>query len=283
MPPFYYLVRFLSADDNQIYFADLGVNGLEQLGVVSQVDGYASVDGLIARHGGRPVRLGKILAPVPQIGVPIYCVGLNYRSHAEEAKLAVTQHPPLWTKPAAALAAPYEDIVMNEFCASSLPDYEGELVFVTSRACRDVNAKEAQSCILGYTVGNDISCRLYQLPEQCGRQFYFAKAFDKFAPIGPTLVHPDVIGQGEGLKLITRLNGETVQEAELMKDLIWKPAEILSWMSQGTTIPAGTAVMTGTPAGVGVFKNPRRLLTDSDVVEVEIPNVGVLRNKIVFE
>jgi 2-keto-4-pentenoate hydratase/2-oxohepta-3-ene-1,7-dioic acid hydratase in catechol pathway len=96
-----------------------------------------------------------------------------------------------------------------------------------------VNAKEAQSCILGYTVGNDISCRLYQLPEQCGRQFYFAKAFDKFAPIGPTLVHPDVIGQGEGLKLITRLNGETVQEAELMKDLIWKPAEILSWMSQG--------------------------------------------------
>ncbi|KAL9572036.1 hypothetical protein ACKAV7_003753 [Fusarium commune] len=207
MPPFHCLVRFQSADDDLIYFADLGVNGLEQLGVVSQVDGYTSVEGLVARDGGRPVRLGKILAPVPRTGVPIYCVGLNYQSHAEEAKL----------------------------------------------------------------------------PEQCGRQFYFAKAFDKFPPIGPTLVHPEVIGQGEGLKLITRLNGDTVQEAEFMKDLIWKPAEILSWMSQGTTIPAGTAVMTGTPAGVGAFKNPRRLLTDSDVVEVEIPNVGVLRNKIVFE
>ncbi|KAH7205137.1 uncharacterized protein BKA55DRAFT_587211 [Fusarium redolens] len=154
---------------------------------------------------------------------------------------------------------------------------------MTSRACRDVNAKEGQPCILGYTVGNDISYCLYQLPEQRGRQFYFAKAFDVFAPIGPTHVRPEVIGQGERLKLITRLNGETVQDAEFMKDLIWKPAEILSWMSQGMTIPSGRAVMTGTLAGVGVLKNPRRLLRDGNIVEVEIPNVSVLTNKTMFE
>ena len=142
------------------------------------------------------------------------------------------------------------------------------------------------------------------MPDQMGGQFYFAKAFDKFAPLGPTLISPEVFGKGQGLKLTTRVNGEVMQESEFMKDLIWSPAKILSWMSQGesgyivcwklnygllvndlmigTTIPQGTAVMTGTPAGVGAFRNPRCFLKDGDVVEVEISKVGILRNKICF-
>jgi 2-keto-4-pentenoate hydratase/2-oxohepta-3-ene-1,7-dioic acid hydratase in catechol pathway len=111
---------------------------------------------------------------------------------------------------------------------------QGELVFVTSRECRDLSPEESESYILGYTAGNDLSCRLHQLREQSGGQFFFAKAFDKFAPLGPTLISPEVFGQGEGLKLITRLNGEVVQESECMKDFIWTPAQILSHMSQGT-------------------------------------------------
>jgi 2-keto-4-pentenoate hydratase/2-oxohepta-3-ene-1,7-dioic acid hydratase in catechol pathway len=110
---------------------------------------------------------------------------------------------------------------------------QGELTFVTSRACRDISPAEAESYILGYTAGNDISCRLYQMPDQCGGQFFFAKAFDKFAPLGPTLISPEIFGKGEGFKLTTRVGGEVMQESEFAKDMIFNPAKILSWMSQG--------------------------------------------------
>ena len=104
---------------------------------------------------------------------------------------------------------------------------------MTSRECRDITPEEASSYILGYTVGNDLSCRIFQLPEQAGGQFFFAKAFDKFAPIGPVLVAPEVFAKGEGLRLVTRLNGEVMQDGDISNDMIWKPAKILSWMSQG--------------------------------------------------
>jgi len=246
----------------------------------------------------------ELLAPVPFEGVPIYCVGLNYKSHATEAKVPylsvssgekahtyflqvqIPAAPPLWTKPAAALANPDEDIPMNKFCASTLPDYEAELVFVTSRTCKDVTPTEASEYILGYTAGNDLSCRLHQLPAQAGGQFFFAKAFDKFAPIGPVLVSPAVFSTIENPKLIARVNGKVRQEVKISigeSDMIFSPATILSRMSQGTTIPAGTAVMTGTPAGVGAFMSPKSFLNHGDVVEVEVVGVGVLRNKIVFD
>ncbi|KAH7160565.1 hypothetical protein B0J13DRAFT_519965 [Dactylonectria estremocensis] len=111
----------------------------------------------------------------------------------------------------------------------------------------------------------------FQLPEKAGGQFFFAKAFDKFAPIGPALTHPNVFKQGEGLGIITRLNGQVVQEAKFAEDLVWKPAELLRLDEPNT------------PAEVGVFKQPRRLVADGDIVEVEVPNLGTLRNKIIFE
>jgi 2-keto-4-pentenoate hydratase/2-oxohepta-3-ene-1,7-dioic acid hydratase in catechol pathway len=137
------------------------------------------------------------------------------------------------------------------------------------------------------------------MPEQAGGQFFFAKAFDKFAPLGPTLISPEIFGGGKGFNLVTRVNGKVVQEVEILNDMIFKPARILSFMSQGTsrnssfcsqltsstgtTIPAGTAVMTGTPAGVGAFQKPRRWLHNQDIVEVEVTKIGTLRNKIAFE
>jgi 2-keto-4-pentenoate hydratase/2-oxohepta-3-ene-1,7-dioic acid hydratase in catechol pathway len=137
------------------------------------------------------------------------------------------------------------------------------------------------------------------MPEQAGGQFFFAKAFDKFAPIGPTLISPEIFGDGKDFKLVTRVNGKVVQQVEILKDMIFNPARILSFMSQGsyctkavsdlklisfvgTTIPAGTAVMTGTPAGVGAFQKPRCFLNNHDIVEVEVTKIGTLRNKIAF-
>ncbi len=106
-------------------------------------------------------------------------------------------------------------------------------MFVTSKECRDLSPNEAKSYILGYTVGNDLSCRLFQLPQNSAGQFFFAKAFDKFAPIGPTLISPDVFANGAACTVVTRVNGEVRQTADLLKDMIFPPETILSHMSQG--------------------------------------------------
>ncbi|CAI7671173.1 unnamed protein product [Penicillium bialowiezense] len=250
----------------------------------ASIEAYTSFGDLIKGENATKATVAKLLPPLPNTNLPIYCVGLNYGSHAKEAKLNVPANPPLWTKPSSALASPDSTIPISRFCASHLPDWEGELVFVTSCEVRNVTPEKAASCILGYTVGNDISCRFFQLPEQSGGQFFYAKAFDKFAPIGPVLVSPENFNATKkGARLITRVNGETKQDTVIGDDMIFDPARVLSWMSQSTTIPAYTAVMTGTPAGVGAFHSPRQFLKDGDLVEVEIGGIGTLKNKIVFE
>ena len=95
---------------------------------------------------------------------------------------------------------------------------------------------EAKNHILGYTVGNDLSCRMFQLPKNSGGQFFFAKAFDKFAPIGPTLISPELFAKGE-FKVVTRVNGEVRQTADFGKDMIFSPENVLSHMSQGRIVP----------------------------------------------
>lgn len=106
-------------------------------------------------------------------------------------------------------------------------------MFVTSRECRDVTPEEASSYILGYTVGNDLSCRFFQLPEQSGGQFFYAKAFDKFAPIGPVLASSDTFSNGKATAtLVTRINGEVKQNTIIQKDMVFTPEQVLSWMSQ---------------------------------------------------
>ncbi|PVH75540.1 fumarylacetoacetate hydrolase [Cadophora sp. DSE1049] len=274
------LIRF-EVTDGRPYFADLGVEtNIPAQG--SQLKGFETFEDVGLDKDGKDVTISKLLAPLPYTNPPIYCVGLNYRSHAEEADLKVPANPPLWTKPAAARADPDETIETNKFCASTFPDYE--LVFVTSRTCKDVSVSEAPSYILGYTCGNDLSCCMHQLPDQAGGQFFFAKAFDKFAPIGPVLVNPEVFGDvsDEVAQIVVRVNGKVRQQTQFNGDLIWNPAKVLSRMSQGTTIPAGTAVMTGTCAGVGAFMKPRTFLTNGDVIEAEVSRIGILKNKIVF-
>ena len=280
------LIKFVAKEASNIYFADLGFSTAQpKAGTIIQ-NAYQSFDELCRGVNSGKATVDRLLAPLLNDQLPIYCVGLNYRSHAAEAGLAITKAAPLWTKPCAALAAPDEDIPISSFCAANGLDWEGELVFVTSETVRDMSPEQASDYILGYTVGNDLSCRLQQMQEMCGGQFFYSKAFDKFAPIGPVLESAASFGaKGKSLRLVTRVNGEAMQDAEYQSDMIWTPAELLSRMSQGTTIPGGTAVMTGTPKGVGVFKEPRTFLKNGDVVEVELAGsgVGVLRNKMVFE
>ncbi|KAI1428782.1 fumarylacetoacetate hydrolase family protein [Xylaria sp. FL1777] len=280
MGSFTKLVRFKSEND-ATYYADLGDLASEVPAVGSQVTAYKSFEDLLSKGNAETATVKEILAPLPRHDLPIYCVGLNYKSHAAEAGLQVSESPPLWTKPAAALASPGQDILVNKYCAASFPDYEAELVFVTARECKDVTESEAAAAILGYTIGNDLSCRLFQMPQH-GGQYYYAKAFDNFAPLGPALVSSDAFPFSTARMLLT-VNGEKRQQADLAEDMVFGPAKILSFMSQGTTIPAFTAVMTGTPVGVGVFMKPKQFLKDGDLVEVSITGIGELKNKIVYE
>lgn len=116
----------------------------------------------------------------------------------------------------------------------SLLDFEGELVFVTSKDCKDITPSQAEDYILGYTAGNDLSCRFFQLQPNSGGQFFYAKAFDRFAPMGPLLVSASRYGTTNAARrLKTRVNGKVVQDVEIAKDMIFTPAQVLSHMSQG--------------------------------------------------
>lgn len=107
-------------------------------------------------------------------------------------------------------------------------------MFVVAEQCKDLSEADAEKAILGYTLGNDLSCRLFQLPEQQGGQFYYAKAFDNFAPIGPSLLSKEYYAELRSLSLQAAVNGQVLQSTVCSQDMVFSPAKILSHMSQGT-------------------------------------------------
>lgn len=183
-------------------------------------------------------------------------------------------YPPVFTKPADALAGPFEPIEIHPD-AQPLLDYEGELTVIIGRDAKNVSEKSALDYVLGYTVGNDVSARNFQLPEASGGQFCYAKSFDKFAPIGHTIVSTDSIPDPQALILITRVNGEVKQETST-SDMIWGVRQIISHLSRGTTLRKGTVIMTGTPSGVGFFR--KEFLKNGDIVEVVLEGLAKVRN-----
>lgn len=190
------------------------------------------------------------------------------------SKLLVPTYPPVFTKPADALAGPFEPIEIHRD-AQPLLDYEGELTVIIGRDAKNVSEKSALDYVHGYTAGNDVSARNFQLPEASGGQFCYAKSFDKFAPIGHTIVSADSIPNPQALNLVTRVNGEVKQETSTC-DMIWGVRQIISHLSRGTTLRKGTVIMTGTPSGVGVFR--KEFLKNGDIVEVELEGLAKVRN-----
>lgn len=153
---------------------------------------------------------------------------------------------------------------------------------VIGKDCKNLGANEDPTpYILGYTVGNDVSSRYWQAPARCGSQHAYAKSFDKFGPIGPVIVSPAVISDPGALDLKTFVNGELRQSTKT-DDLIYDIPAILRHLSRGTTLRPGTVIMTGTPSGVAAFRSPPPWLKHGDVVEVEISNIGKIRNQMVL-
>lgn len=134
--------------------------------------------------------------------------------------------------------------------------------------------------VLGYTVGNDVSARNFQVQGASGGQYGYSKSFDSFAPIGPAIWSPKVVQDPQKLRYILKVNGEVRQETGT-DDMIWSVRQIISHLSRGTTLRKGTVIMTGTPAGVGFFHN--KFLQNGDIVEIELKGLGTMSNKMVFE
>jgi transcription initiation factor TFIIH subunit 2 len=186
----------------------------------------------------------------------------------------------VFTKPADALNGPYDDVVIHRDAQAQL-DYEGELTVIIGKDGKDIKEEEALDYVLGYTAGNDVSARNFQLPPASGGQFCYAKSFDGFAPIGPCIVSKALIPDPQQLQYVTRVDGETRQQTST-SDMIWTVKQIISHLSRGTTLRTGTVIMTGTPSGVGLFTQDG-FLKDGSVVEVEVSHIGTIRNKTVFQ
>lgn len=162
-------------------------------------------------------------------------------------------------------------------------DYEGELTLIISRDCKNVAAADYQSVVLGYTVANDVSARNFQLPASVsGGQFGYAKSFDRFAPLGPCIASPSVIPDPQKLSYWTKVNGVKRQQTGT-DDMIYSVGQVVEHLSRGTTLRAGTAILTGTPSGVGLFMEPKGFLKDGDVVEVYVEGIGGIENRMRFE
>jgi acylpyruvate hydrolase len=207
----------------------------------------------------------------------IVCVGLNYRDHATEQGTPAPEEPLLFGKFATALVDPGEPIVLPR--ESTHTDSEAELAVVIGRSGRRVAAADALELVAGYTVANDVSARTLQRSDG---QWLRAKSFDTFCPLLPVLVGVDELGDGSGLAIAQRLNGGKLQDSNT-SGLIHDVPHVVAHASSVFTLEPGDLILTGTPAGVGVFREPKVSMQPGDVVEIEIERIGVLSNPVVAE
>lgn len=227
----------------------------------------------------RPAQVRRILAPI--VPPAILCIGLNYRKHAEETGQPLPQFPVLFMKQPAALQDPGGPIRIPETLRSTQVDFEGELVVVIGRRCKNVKRDDALHYVLGYTCGNDVSARDWQ-KQWGGGQFCRGKTFDTFAPIGPHITTTDEIPDPSKLHITTRLNG-TEMQSSATADLIFSIPELIEFLSGSTTLQPGTLIFTGTPSGVGTARKPPVYLKPGDSVDIEISQIGTLTNPILAE
>ncbi len=215
----------------------------------------------------------RVLAPLPRPG-KILAIGLNYRDHAQETGNPIPEVPIVFSKAVTAVIGPGAAIEIPP--ASALIDYEGELAVVIGRPAKRVSRREALQYVAGYTVMNDVTARDYQARSgHC-----MSKSFDTFAPMGPVLVTTDEIRDPSTLELRTVLSGEQVQHAST-SNLIFDVAALIEYISAGVTLEPGDVISTGTPAGVGYRRDPRRFLRPGDSVRVEISTIGALENPVI--
>ncbi|WP_067479110.1 fumarylacetoacetate hydrolase family protein [Actinomadura hibisca] len=267
------------------YVAYRDGNGAEALGrldqgTVHRLRGIDRIDRTVPAErlaDAEAEETGTDLAEVTllPVAVPgkVFCVGLNYRAHVEETKRDLPTYPVLFPKFASNLIGHGADILLPP--ESAQVDYEAELAVVIGRAGRRISRADALDHVLGYTVCNDVTMRDFQYKTH---QWMQGKAWDGSTPLGPALVTADEIDPGK-LDITLRLNGAQMQASSTDR-MIFDVPELVAVTSQFTRLEPGDVILTGTPGGVGFRRDPQVFLTDGDVVEVEISEIGTLRNTV---
>jgi 2-keto-4-pentenoate hydratase/2-oxohepta-3-ene-1,7-dioic acid hydratase in catechol pathway len=231
------------------------------------------------KHTGQTDCVARLLAPLAPSS--ILCIGLNYRQHAAESNMAEPADPILFIKTPNCLQHPGAPIIIPTHFASDEVDYECELAVVIGKPCKNVRKENALDYVHGYTCANDVSARDWQL-KRGGGQWCRGKCFDTFAPLGPCIVTTDEISDPNALAIKTIINGEILQDWTT-SDMIFDVPAIIEFLSGSTTLLPGTVIMTGTPQGVGMGRNPQRWLKEGDEVTVEIEGIGRLTNPVIRE
>ncbi|MDZ4076024.1 MAG: fumarylacetoacetate hydrolase family protein [Hylemonella sp.] len=229
----------------------------------------------IASNAKRVPLASVTLAPVlPEPG-KIVCLGLNYYDHAKEGGREKPVYPWFFLRCASSLLAPNAKALRPK--VSERLDWEAELAVVIGKTVKHCTMDNALDAVFGYSVFNDISVRDYQKKTP---QWSIGKNFDRTGPFGPALVTADELPAGAtDLRIQARLNGQVMQDANT-RDMIWGVAETIQLLTECMTLEPGDVIVMGTPAGVGQARTPPVWMKHGDVVEIEIENIGLLRNTI---
>jgi len=227
----------------------------------------------------------NLLAPIPRPHRNIFCIGKNYREHAEEfhrsgfdasaGANAVPDDPIVFSKPPSTVIGPGAPIPAFLDPTHSV-DYENELAVIIGKGGRGITPADAMSHVFGYTIVNDVTSRTLQ---QRHKQWLLGKGIDGFCPMGPIIVTADEIHDVGAIHLVTRVNGEVRQDA-YVRDLIFDIPTLIARISALITLEPGDIIATGTPVGVGIGFSPPRFLKTGDIVSLSITPIGELSNTV---
>ncbi len=238
-----------------------------EFGLLPQIEEI--LEGEIERWELIPLNTVRLGPPLSGMG-KVIAVGLNYRAHAAEMKDALPTNPLLFCKAATTIAGPHDALQLPPASWSAEVDYEVELGVVIGHECRAVSPEDALAYVSGYTIVNDVTARDVQRAES---QWFRAKSYDGFCPIGPWLVTPDELDDPQELALTLKVNGEVRQQSNT-SNMIFGIAQLVSFISQGITLTPGDIICTGTPSGIGAGMTPPTYLKAGDKLELEIAGLG---------
>jgi 2-keto-4-pentenoate hydratase/2-oxohepta-3-ene-1,7-dioic acid hydratase in catechol pathway len=273
-------VGLISPDGNEA--TPLAVADAER-GALSIIRALADGQALPAAVGPRlPVSAITLRAPLPRPQRNLFCIGRNYRAHAQELATSVfrdqmaeePQWPMVFSKVPETVIGPFDTVRLPGKAVSEQIDYECELAVVIGRGGRDIARSRAMEHVFGYTVVNDVSARDVQVRHG---QWHLGKSFDTFCPMGPWIATADEL-DGRATRVRGWVNGELRQDGKT-QDMIFDIPTLIETCSRGITLLPGDVIATGTPSGVGMGFSPPKWLKHGDVVRVEIDGIGVIENR----
>jgi 2-keto-4-pentenoate hydratase/2-oxohepta-3-ene-1,7-dioic acid hydratase in catechol pathway len=225
-------------------------------------------------YDGAAIPLSQVTLLAPLLHPPrIFGIGLNYREHAAESKMAVQAVPTVFLKLPSSICGPDADVLLPANATQT--DYEAELAVVIGKPGFRIKPEDWEQHVFGYTIVNDVSARDVQLATS---QWTLGKSFPTFTPMGPVIVTRDEITDPHALDIRLTLSGEVMQNANT-RDLIFRIPELIAYISSIVPLKAGDIISTGTPPGVGLGRTPQRWLRDGEEMAIEIEGVGMLRNR----